>query len=148
MNHEFYTSLSKLDGKIKWTIFYVPFDVYEVYKTKGRLKVKVKIDNHQFKGTLLPSKNGHYFVYNNKIKEVCKKDLGDLVHVIVKLDEDTSEITLPTIISNKLDESLLEKFNNLPNYLKREEINKVMYAKKEETRNNRIDNLIEYLSNR
>lgn len=147
MEHEFNAVLEKLEGKMQWTVFYVPFSVKELYDTNGRLNVKAEIDGHSFDGTLLPSRNGHYLIYNKEIKKVCKKEIGDSIHVKMELDVQPRTIEVPDSIMTKLKENkdALIEFEKLPNYIKREQINKIMSAKREETRERRIQKFIQSL---
>lgn len=75
-----------------------------------------------------------------------KKDIGDAVHVILQKDAKKREIDIPKIFYNALiDKGVLEKFNILPNYQKREIIKHILDAKKEETKIHRIKKHIERL---
>lgn len=147
MIHEFDATLKKLEGKMQWTVFYVPFSVKDLYNTDGRINVKGKIDGHVYKGTLLPSRNGHYMVYNKDLRKVINKELNDSIHIIMEQDLEPRTIEIPQIIMEKLkeNEEVFEKFQNLPKYIKREQIKKIMDAKKIETKYRRIDKLIESL---
>ena len=147
MKHEFDAILKKLEGKMAWTVLYVPFSVKESYDTNGRLNVKAEIDGNSFDGTLLPSRNGHYLVYNKEIRKVCKKVIGESVHVKMEVDIQPRTIEIPHIIKTKLieNQNALQEFDKLPNYIKREQINKIMSAKREETKDRRIQKLIQSL---
>lgn len=129
-----------------WTVFYVPFSVEECYGTKGRLNVKVEVDGHQFRGVLLPSRNGHYMVFNREMRERCGKKLGDTVQVALERDTEPRVVELPDDIAAELRKSgVLERFVQQPNYLKREQIKKITSAKRQETRARRIRKLVEEL---
>jgi len=147
MNNEFNTELVKLEGRLHWTVFYVPFSAKDVFGTSGRVYVKVNIDGYPFEGILLPSKNGHYMVFNKDIQYVCHKKLGDTIHVEIEKNDDIKTLMIPDIIIQKMkdDSLLLQAFNALPHYIKKEEINTIMSAKQEETRLNRLDDLIKKL---
>jgi len=148
MSKEFYATLQKLEGKMEWTVFYTPFSVAEEYGTRGRFNVKAIIDGHSFSGTLLPSKNGHYMVYNKAIKSACKKEIGDSIHVILIPDIEERNLDIPDYILEAFKDNLTvcSKFNQLPYYIKREEINKIEESKKEETKIRRLEKLIQKLS--
>lgn len=148
MSKEFNAILQKLEGKMDWTVFYIPFSVEEEYGTKSRFNVQAIIDGHPFSGTLLPSKNGHYMVYNKAIKLVCKKEIGDSIHVVLRPDIQERILNihdniLEVIKGNPIANS---KFNELPYFIKREEINKIEEAKKEETKIRRLEKLIKKLT--
>ena len=144
---EFSTTLVQLEGKIQWTVFYIPYSIVDVYRVNGRCNVVVTIDGYSYSGTLLPSKNGHYMVYNKSMKAVSNKNIGDCVHVVLKLDTEAREITIPDYIQAQLDTSPSAKseFEQLPYYIKREEIIKIEDAKKPETKIRRVSKLIDRL---
>lgn len=144
---KFNAVLEKLEGKMEWTVFYVPFSVEKEYDTKGRFNIQAIIDGTHFAGTLLPSRNGHYMVFNKSMKAVCKKTIGDSIHVVIKPDVQERVLNIPEYISDVLKKnSVLAKFNELPYYIKREEINKIDESKKEETKIRRLNKLVQRLS--
>jgi len=146
--YTFTAVLHKLEGKIQWTVFYVPFSVQDAYGTNGRVNVKAMIDSHSCTGTLLPSRNGHYMVFNAALREACRKDLGDTVHVTMELDDIPRTVEIPGDILHALEahEHLLQRFTGQPDYIKREEITKITSAKKQETRERRIEALLAKLA--
>lgn len=147
MIYEFNAKLEKLEGKMKWTVFYIPFSVKEVFGSNGRVYVNTYIDNFQFEGILLPSKKGHYMVFNKDMQKLINKKLGDTIHVKIEKNEDIKVLIIPDIIIQKLKQNpaLLSAFNKLSHYEKKAEIDKIMSAKKEETRIKRLDILIKKL---
>ncbi|WP_310828767.1 YdeI/OmpD-associated family protein [Paenibacillus pedocola] len=139
MVYEFDSEIKMLEGKMKWKVVYFPYSVKEIFNTNGRVTIQIIVDGHEFDHTLLPSKNGHYFVYNEFIRRAVHKELGDKVHVILKQSENNRNIVLPDYLTRNLeDHHILNTFLNQPDYLKREQINYIEIAKKEETKNNRI----------
>jgi hypothetical protein len=106
----------------------------------------ITIDGHAFDHTLLPSKQGHYFVYNEFISRAAGKKLGDTVHVTLEKDTKKREIIVPAHIENRLnDAGVLDFFNKQPDYIKREQLNHIETAKKDETKSNRLEALIKRL---
>ena len=148
MTHEFDAVLHRLEGKIAWTVFYVPFSVSKLYGTQGRLEVKATINGHAFRGTLLPSRNGHYLVYNQAIRSVCKKKLGDSLHVTMEPDTAPRTVEVPEDVRRALaaDKAVLAAYEGQPDYIKREQITKITSAKRPETRQKRIVSLFEVLA--
>lgn len=101
------------------------------------------MDGHPFEHTLLASRNGHYFVYNEFIRRAVGKVLGDSVHVTLEKDDQPRVFTAPPYLETLLkDSGVLEAFLKQPDYLKREQVNKIELSKKEETKQNRIQKLI------
>jgi hypothetical protein len=139
MVYEFDSGIHMLEGKMKWKVVYFPHPAAEAFGTNGKVPVHVTVDGHTFEHTLLPSKNGHYFVYNEMIRRAVGKELGDLVHVVLKENKKIRQVVLPAYIEEIFQErQVLEAFLKQPDYLKREQIHFIELAKKEETRFNRI----------
>ncbi|AIQ18592.1 hypothetical protein H70357_19220 [Paenibacillus sp. FSL H7-0357] len=149
MVYEFDSEIKMLEGKMKWKVVYFPYSVREVFDTNGKVSVQITVDGHEFDHTLLPSKNGHYFVYNEFIRRAVHKELGDKIHVTLKKCEEIRNIVLPDYISKSLeDHHILNTFLTQPDYIKREQINYIEIAKKEETKNNRVLALINKLQDK
>jgi hypothetical protein len=146
MVFEFDGVITRLEGKIKWSVIYFPFSASEHFGTKGNIPVIITVDGHRFEHTMLPSKNGHYIVYNEFIRRAVGKDTGSSVHITLEPDTKKRELVVPEYIKSRLQSSgVYETFENQPGYLKREQKNYIELAKKEETRANRISALIRRL---
>lgn len=143
---EFVAHISRLEGKIQWKIVIVPFNVEKTFGTKSRVEVKISVDGYETRSTLLPSKNGHYFVFNKELASNIKKDIDDSVYVVLQKDTEKRNIEIPEMFYNALvKKGVLEKFNTLPNYQKREIVKHIMDAKKDETKVHRIKKHMERL---
>ena len=146
MVYEFDSEIKTLEGKIKWSVLYFPHPAEECFGMKGNIPVKITADGHAFEHTLLPSRNGHYLVYNEFLKRAVNKKSGDIVHITLEKDDAKREFKLSEGIETALaDAGVLEKFMDQPDYSKREQANHINLAKKDETRANRIDALIQRL---
>lgn len=146
MRFEFDSEIKRLEGKIKWSVFYFPYPALEQFGSKGNIPVRVTVDGHAFEHMLLPSKNGHYLVYNEFIRRAVGKSLGESVHVTLEQDTGKREFAIPAYIENALKEAgVWENFLKQPEYEKREQVNTIEVAKKEETKTNRLGALIKRL---
>lgn len=146
MVYEFDSEIKMLEGKMKWKVVYFPYSVPELFHTNGKVTIQVTVDGHEFNHTLLPSKNGHYFVYNEFMRRAVQKELGDTLHVILQKCDKKHEINMPDYLTKELqDQQLLDTFLVQPDYIKREQINHIELAKKEETKENRLQALIDKL---
>jgi hypothetical protein len=144
MVYEFDGEIKLLEGKIIWNVIYFPYSVNEEFKTNGNVPVLITADGHDFEHTLLPSKNGHYLVYNEFIRRALQKKLGDSVHIVLKKNDGKREVVIPGYIQEELVKNgLLNQFLSQADYTKREQINFIELAKKEETKNNRLNALTE-----
>lgn len=139
MVYEFDSGIKMLEGKMKWKVVYFPHQGTEVFGTNGKVPVHVTVDGHDFEHTLLPSRNGHYFVYNEFMRRAVGKELGDSVHVLLKECKENRQVVLPAYIEEALkNRNVLDAFLRQPDYIKREQIQFIELAKKEETKQNRI----------
>jgi len=146
MKYEFDAEIKRLEGKIQWSVFYFPESAAECFGSRGSIPVKITVDGHPFDHTLLSSRNGHYLVYNEFIRRAVGKDMGDIVHVVLEKDDQPRVFAVPSYLETILrDGGVLEGFLKQPDYLKREQVNKIELSKKEETKTNRIQKLIEEL---
>ena len=146
MTFTFDAQIQQLEGKIKWSVVYFPHSTEEQFGTKGNVPVSITVDGHAFEHTLLGSRNGHYFVYNEFIRNAIGKTLGDIVTVTLEKDDKPRVFSAPEYIETALKEaSVWEVFSKQPDYLKREQVNKIVIAKKDETRQNRLNKLVELL---
>ena len=146
MKYKFDAEIKRLEGKIQWSVFYFPEAAVECFGSKGNIPVKITVDGHPFDHMLLGSRNGHYLVYNEFIRRAVGKDMGDIVHVTLEKDDQPRVFAVPSYLETILrDSGVLEIFLKQPDYLKREQVNIIELAKKEETKMNRIQKLIEEL---
>lgn len=147
MHFEFNSEIKQLEGKIKWSVFYFPYSTADHFGSKGNIPVSITVDGHKFEHMLLPSKNGHYLVYNEFIKRAVGKKLGESVNVTLEKDDRKREFTIPSYIKDYLKSAdVLDMFLERPDYEKREQVNHIELAKKEATKINRINTLIKRLN--
>ncbi|MCE5313791.1 MAG: YdeI/OmpD-associated family protein [Armatimonadota bacterium] len=147
MKYDFSAEIKLLEGKMKWSVIYFPHSALEHFGTNGRVNVRAVVDSHKFDGTLLPSRNGHYLVYNSAMKKVVGKRLGDSVRVTFEKCDEERKLIVPDYILTALKENaVLDKFLEMPDYIKREEINKIESAQRDETKSRRLQTLIAKLT--
>ena len=123
-----------------------PFDTEELFGTKGRIPVKVHFDGQPYHGTmLLYGTEKHIIIIVKKIRETIKKQAPDIVDVKVELDDKTRKITVPDDVQKSLEKNqmTLETYNKLSYSPQKEYINWILEAKREETRQNRIEKMIQ-----
>ena len=125
-----------------------PFDTEELFGTIGRIPVKVHFDGQPYHGTMLRyGTEKHIIIIVKKIREAIKKQAPDIVNVKVELDDKTREITIPDDVQKSLEKNqmALETYNKLSYSHQKEYINWILEAKREETRRNRIEKMIQKL---
>lgn len=141
---EFEATIVRLPGKIVWPVFYIPGSFAEAVGTKNRINVLAVVDGAEYRGTLLPSSNGHYLVYSHAMRKHCVKEIGESLHVSLEVDDQPRELELPEDVAVALSgsEAAMVKFTSLPYYIRRDEINKINDAKTQPTREKRIRALL------
>ena len=125
-----------------------PFDTEELYGTKGRIPVKVHFDGQPYHGTMLRyGTEKHIIIIVKNIREAINKQAPEIVNIQVELDDKTREITVPDDVQKSLEmnQEALYKYNQLSYTHQKEYINRILEAKREETRQNRIHKMIQQL---
>jgi len=125
-----------------------PYDTQVLYGTIGRIPVLVEFDDHPYRGTMLRyGTEKHIIILVKKIREAIGKQAPDVVQVKVKLDDQPRVVELPDDVRSRLESNpdALEKFNKLSYTHQKEHIDSINDAKREETRQNRIEKLLEKL---
>ena len=130
-----------------WVEF--PYDVEQMFGTRGRIAVKATFDGEPYRGSLANMGTGcHCLGILKGIREKIGKQPGDKVHV--ELEQDTAERTveLPAdfaaaLKKNKQAVAFFEKLS----YTNRKEYARwIESAKREETRKSRIEQAITKLA--
>ncbi len=125
-----------------------PYNVEKEFGTKGQVKVKACFDGVEYRGSLI--KMGlpcHFIGLNKKIRTTIKKDPGDIVDVVIVKDTEERLIEIPDYIEKLLSNHTAEKlfFDKLSFTHKKEYIEWITSAKKEETRQARLVRFIRML---
>jgi len=126
----------------------IPFDVPEVYGTKGRVQVKAAFDGYLYRGSLAPMGGGrHVLGVRKDIQQAIGKTHGDRVKVVIEQDREPRVVTVPTDLQKLLDKNPREKafFEKLSYTHRKEYVNWIESAKKKETRQRRLARSLEML---
>lgn len=130
----------------------IPFDVKEVFGTKGQVKVKVRFDGKvDYRGSIANmGMDCHSLGITKEIRNKINKTFGDPVSVELEKDIEERIVIIQTDVSGLLDinPKAKEYFNSLSYTDRKEYIQWIEEAKKEETRVKRIEKFIEKLNNR
>jgi len=125
----------------------VPFDVEKAFGEK-KPKVKAMIEGVPYRGLLVrmggPS---HILIILKGIREQIGKTFGDEIQVSVESDAEPRVVEVPSDFAKALkqEKSAETYFKSLSYSHRREYVNHIMEAKREETRAKRIDRTIEIL---
>jgi hypothetical protein len=125
----------------------VPFDVEEAFGAK-KPRVKALIEGVPYRGLLVRMGGDHHLLIVLKgIREQIGKTFGDEIQVTVEPDLEERVIEIPKDLMKELkkDKEAKAFFDKLSYTHRKEYVNWVMEAKKEETRHNRIVKTIQML---
>lgn len=128
----------------------VPFNVAEVYGTKGQVKVKATFDGFAYRGSLAPMGNGaHVLGIRKDIRKAIGKTFGDLVEVTIEPDLEPRVVILPPDLEAQfnMNPAARKAFTKLSFSHQREYVQDIEAAKKPETRQRRVLKTIENLLN-
>lgn len=127
---------------------YIPFDVKEVFGS-ARAKVKVTVNKHLYRTTTAVMGGKYVIPLRKEIREAIGKDIDDPVNVIIEPDTEERIIVVPNdfkkaFAKNKNANSV---FNNFAYTHRKEYVQWIESARKQDTRSRRIEKAIEMISN-
>lgn len=145
---KFNSKLIKDDEIGGQTKFDIPFDVGKSFGQNGFVKVKGTLDEHPFSNIkLMPVGDGTYcMAVKEELRKKIGKGHGDTVTVVMKVDND--ELVIPDDLSKALDSNkkAMDFFKSLTESNKNYYVNWIVSARKEETRQSRVEKSIEKLA--
>lgn len=123
----------------------IPFDVEQVFGSK-RVPVKVTIGGAQHLSTIVRM-GGKYMVGVPKaFREAANVKAGDLITVTIEKDSSKRTIEVPTDFADAMKKAdVTDVFEKMSYTHRKEYVLSVEDAKKEKTRNRRIENNVEKL---
>ena len=125
----------------------VPFDVEEVFGAK-KPRVRATIEGVPYRGLLTRMGSEHHLLIILKgIREQIGKTFGDEITITVEPDTEPRVLEIPEDLAKALkkDKQAGTFFDKLSYTHRKEYVNWINEAKKEETRQNRIEKTIEML---
>lgn len=128
--------------------FVVPFDVQKEFGSRAQVRVKGAIDGCPYRSSIAPMGGGkHYMVVKKEIRDAIGKKSGDLVYVEMEPDTEQRLVFIPEDLLAAMREvpGLKEKFETMSYSHQKEYIDYILEAKKQETRDKRIDKTIDIL---
>lgn len=136
--------LEKAEG-MQSAFITIPFDVREVYGTRGQVKVRGTIDGYPFRSSIAPLGGGrHYMVIKKEIRQAIGKEAGDTVKVIMEQDTEPRIVDLPDDVRLLLEQNPAanERFQRLAYSHQKEYVDWITEAKKAETRAARLHKML------
>jgi len=139
--------LEKFPGKGGWTFARIPEIGPSGKNTFGWQRVKGSIDGYEIKRYhLMPMGNGSLFLpVKAEIRKKIKKQEGDWVHIILFPDTDPLEVPEELLLCLNDEPEALHFFNSITESERKNYIQWIYSAKREETKVNRIAKTINRL---
>ena len=145
--HEFEAVLEAGEGD--GGVFVVlPFNVPEVYGTRGQVPVQATFDGYPYQGSVVPLGDGHHaLLLLKQIRRAIDKTVGDTVRVTLSRDVAERKMEAPTDLTAQLatNPKAAAYFAKLAYTHQREYVRWLEGAKKTETRTRRLDEIVEML---
>ena len=146
---EFEALLEPMGPGGAWTCLRVPFDVEEVFGSKARTAVEGSINGFRFRSSVFPTGEGEHFMMVNKtMQKGANVNAGDRVSVTLRKDTAPRVIETPQDLENAFagDAQASEGYERLPYSYKKEYVDWIESAKREETRARRIGKALDMLA--
>lgn len=127
--------------------FNLPFNPVEVYGKRHMIKVRATIDGVPYRGSLVDMGFGTCLGVTQEIRKIIGKNPGDLVEVTLEPDLEERTIEIPEDLASVLYENTAaaQWFHSLSYTNRKEFVNWITGAKKQETREIRLAKTIELL---
>lgn len=130
-------------------VFIVPFSVEAVFGSKALTLVKGTIDGYPYRSSVFPLGDGtHYMVVNREVREAIGKLEGGHLMVTMQPDTDKRVVEVPDDFQGLLTENEQARgvFDKLSYSHQKEYVDWIVEAKRQETRQRRMEKAIEMLS--
>ncbi len=127
----------RLEGKTA-TYVVVPLDVPAVFG-RARPPVRGTVNGAPFRSTITKyGGDDYYLVVNRQVREAAGAAAGDTVDVEVELDTKPRTVRVPKDLAAALDDEARAAFDRMSYTHRKEYVNWITEAKREETRRRRI----------
>jgi hypothetical protein len=126
----------------------IPFSVEKVFGSKARVPVSGTINGFPFRSSVFPMGGGnHYMAVNRAMREGAGAKGGDTISVVMEVDIAPRVVTVPADFKKSLARSkeLKAAFDKLSYTHKKEFVQWIEGAKREETRARRIEKALEMI---
>jgi len=116
-------------------------------KNKGQLPVKIKIDGHEFKQTLVKYAGNWRLYLNTPMRKATEKDIGDTATFEIDFDTEERKISINPKLVQALAENKQAKdiFDGLAPHLKKEIIRYIANLKTEESIDRNVKKAVQFL---
>ena len=132
-----------------WTCIRLPFSVEEVFGTKARLAVKGTINDFAFRSSVFPDGSGaHIMMINKAMQKGSGSKAGDIARVVMERDDTPRTLSVPKDLGNAIanERETEERWEAFSYSWKKEYLDWIEAAKREETRARRIEKAVTLVS--
>lgn len=125
-----------------------PFDVPTVFGTKARVPVRGTVNGYPFRSSLCNMGDGHMMVVNKEMRTGGRCKAGDIVEFVLQRDRDERVVEVPTEIKKVIaaNKAAHATWNSLSYTRQKEWVRAIGEAKREETRQSRIQKMMDALN--
>ena len=148
--YSFEAILIRPEGVGTWTYLNIPREVSQAFGLKGQVRVKGTINGYPFRSTTLPHGDGtHDVVVGKGIRDQIRAEHGDTVRVTIELDLEERSVEIPEDLAHALTAHPQAKagFEKLAYSHQKAYVDWIQDAKKEETRQSRVEKALALLAN-
>ena len=149
MKKEFEAVLAVKGPGGAWTFLPIPFDVQEVFGTRGRLAVAGTVNGFAFRNSLMPEGDGtHSMMFSKELQAGANAKAGDRVKVVLERDQGEREIAPPPELEKALrgNRQAADLFSKLTFSQKKEYVDWISTAKQQATKESRAAKAVDLLA--
>jgi len=146
----FLAVLENSEQKMDIAYVSIPFNVEEIYGTKGQVKVKATFDGHPYRGVIANMGSAcHIIGVRKDIREAISKKVGDIIRVTIEKDTEERVVEIPAELDKLLSKNKAAKtfYESLSFTNRKEYAVWISSAKKEETKEKRLKDALVKLLN-
>jgi len=129
------------------TYVMIPFDVKKEFGQKSHIKVKAWIDGFLYRGSIADMGEGNTLIVTKEVRKMIGKNPGDKVHIVIEEDKDERGIEIPADLKDvfRKNPEAVNYFITLSHSNRKEYVKWITNAKRQETREKRLEKIIELL---
>jgi hypothetical protein len=132
-----------------WTVLRVPFDVQKEFGSNGRVSVRGTINDFAYRSSIFRKGTGpHFMMVNKAMRAGANVDQGQVVRVSMEVDDAVRVVSAPPDLQKalKADAKAKNLFDGLAASCKKEYVQWIVQAKREETRKGRVAKVVAMLA--
>ena len=139
---EFDGILERMGPGGAWTCIRIPFDVEATFGSKARVSVKGTINGFAFRTSIFPDGDGtHFMMVNKAMQQGSRVKPGDAAQIVLEKDKAPRTLEVPKDLKDALATTpeAEARFDKMPFSHKKEYVEWIESAKRDETRARRIE---------